>query len=704
MAQNKKILAPLSLKSSLEELPHVTEQYHKRLSKLRLETVEDLLYHLPTRYDDYTHIYKVEEVERDWNGTLAGTLSDVRTARSWKKHMLVTSAVLNDSTGSIRLVWFNDRFAGNSLKDGMAIRVCGKVSADFDGLFLSNPVFERAARMPVNTARLVPIYRETAGLTSRWLRWQVYELLRKKLPVPEIVPDHIREAVKLPPRAKALEYIHFPRTPDHATLAQKYFAFEEMFVVQIQSLRVKKAWHDASAHTISADSVIDDFIAQLPFTLTDGQQHAITTIASDLAKSAPMNRLLNGDVGSGKTVVAAASAYATAHNHYQVAILAPTEVLARQHFATFQKLFAHTDHSVALLTGAYKIADDHATTRAQLLKRIASHDVDIIVGTHALLQKDVHFAKLALVIVDEQHRFGVQQRAHLQEQAAIVDDGDVRTIPHFLTMTATPIPRSLALAFFGDLDLSVLDEMPANRKSIITTVVGALERERTYEFVREELAQGYQAYVILPLVELSETETLAHVKAATEEADELQEKIFPEFRVGLLHGRMKARDKDQIMTDFKNKKIDILVSTSVVEVGVDVPNASTMIIEGAERFGLSQLHQFRGRIGRGDRQSHCFLFSSKTVGTPPERLTILAQNASGFAIAEEDLKLRGPGAFFGTRQSGLPDITMANISNVKLIELARTYAAELLEKDKDLTDYPTLRQALTKYEQNVHLE
>ncbi len=695
----------LTLNSPLKDLPHVTAAYEKRLSRLNLHTVEDLLYHFPTRYDDYSRIYKTDQIERDMEVTLAGTVSNVISARSWKKRMVITNAVLTDSAGSIRLVWFNDRYAGNSLKEGSAIRVSGKVSADFDGLILANPAFERAARMPVNTARLVPIYRETAGMTSRWLRWQIHEILKKKIPVPDIVPEDVREKIKLPNRATALSYLHFPRTKDHALLAQKYFAFEEMFLVQIQSLRVKKRYHEAKAAAIkTAAQTTEEFAAKLPFELTGAQKKAVEAIVKDISSDAPMNRLLNGDVGSGKTAVAATVSFAVAREGFQVAILAPTEVLARQHYETFRNLFSHTDLNIALMTGAYKMFNGKKTNRPAMLKRMADGSADIIIGTHALLQKDVHFAKLALVIVDEQHRFGVSQRAYLQEKAATVDDGSKATTPHFLTMTATPIPRSLALAFFGDLDLSVLDEMPGGRKPVKTKVVGSLERNKTYNFIHEQLSAGRQAYVILPLVETSGTESLAHVKAATAEAEELQKKIFPDFKVGLLHGRMKPKEKDAVMKDFKSGKIDVLVSTAVVEVGVDVPNASVMIIEGAERFGLSQLHQFRGRIGRGQHQSYCFLFTSKNVDPPPERLVVLSKNHSGFKIAEEDLKLRGPGEFFGTRQSGLPDIAMANITNVKLIELARTFAAELLKKDSALKNHPHLKTALEKFDKEIHRE
>ncbi len=704
-AQIAMITTPPTTTTPIAELSQVDQKHARALERLGITTINDLLYHFPARYDDFSTIYKISALGRDMAVTIAGIVQRVTSTRSFKKRMTITTAIIADDTGSVRLVWFNDRFVGNSLKDGMAIRVSGMVSADFDGVLMTNPVFERAARPPVNTARLVPIYPETAGVTSRWLRWKIDEYLRTIATIPNIIPEEIRTRLNLPDRAAALRYIHFPRTNDHAELARKYFAFEEMLLVQLQALRIKRRWHSEKAPRIAdAAAAVHTFIKTLPFTLTDAQTRAIAAITKDLATDQPMNRLINGDVGSGKTVVAAAAAYAVAAAGKQIAILAPTEVLARQHYASLRAMFAHTDFACALMTGAYKFFGDKKVTRPTMLKRLKDGAAQIIIGTHAFISDDVHFHKLALVVVDEQHRFGVAQRSAMQRKTCTLDDGSTQTIPHFLTMTATPIPRSLALAFFGDVDLSVLDEMPHGRKPIKTTVVGSMERDNTYALIRRQLAKGRQAYVILPLVESSGKESLAHVKAATQEAQELQESVFTDFTVGLIHGRMKAQEKDAVMQRFNDGAIDVLVATAVVEVGVDVPNATVMIIEGAERFGLSQLHQFRGRIGRGTQQSYCFLFASKTVDPPPERLRILAQNTSGFAIAEEDMKLRGPGQFFGTRQSGLPDIAMANITNIRLIEHAKTAAQEILDRDADLATHPVLKKALARFEQTIHME
>ncbi len=699
------IKVPLTLSSPITDMPHVNASQARALARLGCATVRDLLYHFPTRYEDFTTIYSISAIERDMRVTLAGTISAITTTYARQKRMRITTATLTDSSGSIRLIWFNERFVATALRDGQAIRVSGTVGADLKGLIMTNPAFERAARPPINTARLVPVYPETRGITSRWLRWQISTILQRFRTVPDLIPAAIRTDLHLPTRADALRYIHFPRSHDHATLAQKYFAFEEMLLVQLHALRIKRQRHAHAAPRIpDAARNATAFVQKLPFTLTGAQQRAINAICDDLARTTPMNRLLNGDVGAGKTVVAAAPAFAVARSGMQVALLAPTDVLARQHFANLRTLFAADNIAVALMTGATKMIGDKRVTRRTMLRALADGTVDFVIGTHALITDDVHFAALALVIVDEQHRFGVAQRAAMQQKTAAMDDGDTQTIPHFLSMTATPIPRSLALAFFGDTDLSILDEMPRGRKPIKTTVVGALERDKTYAFIRRELAAGRQAYVILPLVEASGKESMSHVKAATQEAAHLQKTVFADATVGLVHGRMKQADKEAVMRRFYDGAIDVLVATAVVEVGVDVPNATIMIIEGAERFGLSQLHQFRGRIGRGDHQSHCFLFASKNADPPPERLRILAHNTSGFAIAEEDMKLRGPGQFFGTRQSGMPDIAMANITNVRLIEHARTAAVRILDDDPDLAHHAALRAALKHFTTAIHLE
>ena len=477
-----------------------------------------------------------------------------------------------------------------------------------------------------------------------------------------------------------------------------------MFFVKLKALQMKALFETAKAESIPTDeAALGHFIGTLPFALTAAQRKASTEILKDMGKARPMNRLLNGDVGSGKTIVAALAAFACAERGLQTALLAPTEVLARQHFENLSQVFAHTEHHVALLTGSYRILDGKTVTRPTFLKALSAGIPKIIVGTHALLQADVAFDHLALIVVDEQHRFGVAQRAKLQEASFGSLDATPASVPHFLTMTATPIPRTLTLAFFGNLDLSLLDELPKNRKPIITEIAATdPEREKIYSFVRSEVARGRQAFVIFPLVE--ESLAIKEVKAAVAEHKHLAETVFPHLSIGLLHGRMKAKEKEEVMRDFKEKKYDILVATAVVEVGIDVPNASIILIEEAGRFGLAQLHQFRGRVGRAEHQSYCFLLPGKPSGENNERLKVLAKTNSGFAIAEADLSFRGPGAFFGTRQSGMPDIAMENLTNLKLITIAHQEAELILSEDPGLKRHPLLISALQKFEEQIHLE
>lgn len=710
----------ISFDTPLSQIASIKKPTLAKLERLGLFTVHDLFHHFPHRYEDYSETKPLASLVPDEKCTIEGTLLDLEAGRTWRKKMLLTEATLVDASGEqIRLIWFNQRYVAQMLKVGMTIRASGKVVVDRDGLAMHNPAFERSGRDATHTGRLVPVYPETAGLTSKFFRWQIGTLFPKVKDFADPVPQDILERLHLPSLKTALYYIHFPKDDKHELLARKRFAFDEMLFVQLKSLQVRALFETSQAVPIPFnEQATKDFVATLPFSLTDAQRKASYEIMSDLERSRPMNRLLNGDVGSGKTVVAALAALSVARSGYQVALLAPTEVLARQHFESLTKLFTPTPHALALLTGSYRLLDGKTVTRPTLLKAIAAGIPSVIVGTHALIQEDVTFQNLALVIVDEQHRFGVAQRAKLQD-TVLTDTDSTQTntahpqksassrhksalVPHFLTMTATPIPRTLSLAFFGNLDLSILDEMPKDRKPIITRLAGSpQERERVYEFVRQEIAAGRQAFVIFPLVE--ESLALKDVKAAVAEHRRLEEHVFPDLRIGLLHGKIKAKEKEEVMRDFKEKKYDILVATAVVEVGIDVPNASIIIIEEAERFGLAQLHQFRGRVGRGVHQSYCFLFPGNRSGESA-RLDVLVNKSSGFDIAEADLTLRGPGAFLGTRQSGLPDISMESLTNMKLIQISRDEAKNILKADPALANHPLLRAALTRFEERIHLE
>jgi ATP-dependent DNA helicase RecG len=609
------------------------------------------------------------------------------------------------------------------LKEGTIVRLSGKMTLNKKFLFLSNPAWEMAKRESTNTGRIVPVYRETKGLTSKWLRWKIKEFLPYASLLEEIIPEKVAKKFNLYNLSKALQQIHFPSSSGNLVRAQKTFAFQEMLLIQIKSLRLKKDWEANNSLSIKFDAdLIQKFVHNLPFQLTNAQRKSSFEILQDLENSRPMNRLLNGDVGSGKTLVAAISALQTIQAGYQVALMAPTEVLARQHFISFSELFKNNDFNIALLTNSYREINNFEidsklnppaggqnssknkkqSLRTNLLNQIKSGAINLVIGTHALIQKDVCFKNLALAIIDEQHRFGVSQRASLQQSALELKDGSLKTTPHLLTLTATPIPRTLAIAFSGNLDISLLDEMPKNRQPIITRIVPPAEREESYLFLKNQILSGRQAFVILPLVE--ESQALAEIKAATEEYKKLSEKIFPDLKIGLLHGRLKSAEKEKVMAQFQERKIDILVATSVVEVGIDIPNAVVMLIEDAERFGLSQLHQFRGRVGRGEHQSYCLLFTNSDSAKSLQRLKALVETNNGFAIAEKDLQLRGPGQFFGTLQSGLPDITMESLTNIKLIKFAQAEAKNILTEDPELKKHFSIKKELEKFQEKIHLE
>ncbi|MCD6150003.1 ATP-dependent DNA helicase RecG [bacterium] len=733
----------INLETKIEQLPKTGIKQAGKLRKLGIEKISDLIFHFPFRYDDYSQIENISKIYQGQATTIAGKIISANTSRTWKKRMAVTEILIRDGSGTIRAVWFNQPYLRDSLTAGKQIRLSGKVSSDANGLFFSNPAWEMAAREPTHTGRLVPVYPETEGLTSRWLRWQIQMVFKSGFQIADPVPAAITKKLNIPPLEKALKFIHFPKTKNEYLIARKRFAFEEMLLIQLKYLQIKSSWKNESSIKIKFDEkLIKNFVSSLPFQLTGAQKKSSWQILQDMGKPRPMNRLLNGDVGSGKTIVAALATLQTAENKYQTVIMAPTEILARQHFEEFCKLFANYNFKIALLTSSYKITNKNhdpnskiktakpakfsslknseienslkirklkienfnshtnykTIKREELLDNLQTGKFDILIGTHAVIQKDVRFKNLALIIVDEQHRFGVAQRAYLQQKTSEINDGIKNKAPHFLTMTATPIPRTLTMAFFGNLDISFLDEMPKNRKKIITKTVPSRDRTKIYEFVRAEIKKGRQAFVILPLIE--ESGAMAEVKAAVSEHKRLSEIIFPEFKVGLLHGRIKPKEKEKIMRDFQNKKCDILVSTSVVEVGIDIPNATVMLIEDADRFGLSQLHQFRGRVGRGKFQSYCFLFAEKSC----QRLKILEKNSDGFKVAEKDLAIRGPGDFLGTRQSGLPDIAMENIANAKLIQISKEETRKLLASDPRLARYPLLRTALAKFEEKIHLE
>lgn len=687
----------------LSRISFIEKNYLKYLEKLDVETVRDFLYFFPVRYDDFSKTAKISDLKANEIATIQGKIKSIENIRTWKRRFAVTEAYAEDESGTVRIVWFNQPFIVKNIKEGASYRFSGKLNSDSHGTYLSNPSYETAGRAPTNTGRLVPVYAETRGVTSRWMRWKISQLLKNYLrDIPEIVPNAILKRQKLVGAQEAIRELHFPSSFEKVKEARKKIAFEEMFLIQLNSIRIRQSWEQSKSVTIKFDEkLIKKFVDTLPFKLTDAQRKSSFQILKDLEKKYPMNRLLEGDVGSGKTVVAAIAALETMMAGYQTAILAPTEVLARQHFETFGKALKGFSQKIGLLTNSESRTFWKKNTKKNFLGKIKRGDIRILIGTHALIQKSVEFKNLALVIIDEQHRFGVNQRAYLQKQAGNIKDGLKNTTPHLLSMTATPIPRTLALAFFGNLDISLLDEMPKGRKKIITEIVTPDGREKIYDFINKEIKAGRQAFFIFPLIE--ESEKIAG-KAATEEYKNLSENIFPDLKIGLLHGRMKLKEKEGVMAEFKAKKLDILVSTSVIEVGVDVPNTTIMVIEGSERFGLAQLHQFRGRVGRSEHQSYCFLFTDSSSENTSQRLKVLTDSEDGFKLAEYDLEIRGPGQFLGTQQSGRADSAMQYLGDIKLIQQARIEAQSLFEFDPKLEKFPILKQTLDKMDQEIHLE
>jgi ATP-dependent DNA helicase RecG len=655
------------LDASVTRLQNVGPAHAKKLAKLGVYTVKDLLYLFPRRYDDYSQLKSISQLLYGEEVTLLLTVCEAKT-RQTRNGLNVTNVLLADPTGTIQATFFNQPFLQQQFKSGRRIVLSGRVDQDLGKLAFKHPEWEPFSKALLHTARVVPVYPLTEGLTNRWLRRLIYgvvEFWASRLP--DAIPEPIREREHLLDLASSLREIHFPTSLEKMQQARRRLAFEEFLSIQIGVLRQRAKWREQPGKALWAEpQVVTEFTAALPFELTSAQKRTVDEVLTDIQREQPMSRLLQGDVGSGKTVVAAIAMLAAIANGVQAAVLAPTEILAEQHYQTLTKLMGERAR-IRLLTGSLKNRE-----KDEVREQLAAGEIDIAVGTHALIQESVQFKELALAVIDEQHRFGVEQRGTIRAKGYN---------PHILVMSATPIPRTLALTIYGDLDLSIIDEMPPGRQEIKTKWLEPRERERAYSFIRAQVQQGRQVFVICPLIEESEA---IDAKAAVEEYERLRTSVYPDLQVGLIHGKLKASEKEQTMDAFRNHHIDILVATSVVEVGIDVPNATVMLIEGADRFGLAQLHQFRGRVGRGTAQSYCLLLAEKSGATSDERLRVIESSQDGFRLAEEDLKLRGPGEFFGTRQSGLPDLKIAKLSDVRILEEARVVAQELFDRDPDL--------------------
>ena len=652
------------------------------LRKLGVVTARDLLLHLPRRYADTRDLTPLSALIPGEVQTSRVRVRNITQRYSPKKHIKLVEASFEDNGTVVGAVWFGPQFVERQVFPGIELVVSGKVQRGRTGLQFRNPSYEPVSAEQHHVGALAPVYPETHGITSKLLREWIEPLLTTADVLPDPIPDDVRAKENLMPIAEALRQVHFPDSLESADRARERIAFEEHFLLQLAAERARRRRREATGVVIRYDvDVARGFATSLPFKLTDGQRMAAHQILTDLAGPGPMNRLLQGDVGSGKTVVAAMAALMTHHAGRQTAVMAPTEILARQHAATLDQLLTRHGLPPRMLVGSTA-----AKARREVIEALAAGHDALVVGTHALIEDDVVMENLGLAIVDEQHRFGVAQRQRLRQKS-----GDM---PNFLAMTATPIPRSLSLTLYGDVDLSELREMPPGRLPVATRVVAPHDRADAYAFVREQVNAGRQAFVICPLIE--ESDKLG-AKSATAEYERLRGDVFPDLRIELLHGRMPSREKEERMARFMRGDADLLVSTSVVEVGVDVPNATVMLVEGAERFGLAQLHQFRGRVGRREHQSYCLLFQGGVDEEGSRRLEAVAQTGSGFDLAELDLRLRGAGDVVGLRQHGLPEMLAADLLDVALAQRARAAALLVLDRDPVLTAYPPVADAMREY-------
>jgi len=677
----------LSLTSKLSDLPRVGPVNTKHLKKLGLETIQDLLFYLPYRYDDFRFKKNIADLKPGEKTNIQGEILLIQNRRSFKRRMYLTEALIADETESIKVIWFNQPFLTKNLKVGDQVSISGQTSLTQGQVAFISPQYEKIyGTNLIHTSGLIAHYHLTDSLTQKQLRYFIKQVISLSDKIIEWLPQEIIQDFNLLDLKTALKKIHAPKDNDDIEIARRRLAFSELFLRQLKAQLIKKELSAQQAPSlVFKEKETRAFVASLPYELTTDQRKAAWEILQDLEKKKPMSRLLQGEVGSGKTIVAALALLNTALNKQRAVLMAPTEILAKQHFATLTKIFKNQKLKLALMTGAKKSPD---ATKA-----------DIIIGTQALIQKNVELKKLALAVVDEQHRFGVKQRQKILDFNK--KDG---LAPHFLSMTATPIPRSLALAIYGDLDLSIIKQMPSGRKKIITRLVKEADRSKVYDFIRQKIKEGQQAFVICPLIkDLDRFEA----KSAKAEHERLQADVFFDLKIGLLHGKMKSADKEKVMQDFLNKKTDILVSTSVIEVGVDVPNASLIIIEGAERFGLAQLHQFRGRVGRGEHQSYCLLLASNneiTNDKTQKRLASLEKYHDGFSLAKMDLKLRGAGELYGEIQSGFSELQISSLFDYEIIKKSHEAARALVIKDSDLKNQPLLKEKLGEWEKMIHLE
>ncbi len=662
-----------------------------RLSKLEslgIRRVKDFLLYFPRAYNDDTHFTKIEDICIDEINVIKGKLTTLFNVRT-KTGKKLTRGVLVDETGMIDVIWFNQPHLSKFLPRNKEIILRGKAKFSAGKVSLQSPSYEvvRQYEEQIHTGRIVPVYHETEGIHSKWIREKLKPLIDEWIELfDEYMPEEVLKEHNFVDYRTAIKNIHFPENEEKLAQARERLAFDELFLLQLKVLQKKWYWqnsvrYDGGDIEIKGE-IIKKCIDSLSFELTNSQKKVIKEIFGDMKKPFPMSRLVQGDVGSGKTIVVAIVALNMIKNGFQVAMMAPTEILAKQHYQTFLKILDGFGINIQFIAGSTSVKQ-----KEEVVRQMKTGSVDMVIGTHALIQEKIGFKNLGLAIIDEQHRFGVKQREILKSFGT----------PHLLSTTATPIPRTLAITIYGDQDISIIDEMPKGRQEIFTRMVTEAKRKEAYLWVEDQIKKGRQAFIICPLIDESDT---LEVKSVLKEFAFLKEHIFPSLSLGLLHGKLKQDQKDEIMQDFKDNKINILVSTSVIEVGIDIPNATIMIIEGAERFGLAQLHQFRGRVGRGDQKSYCFLFPSDNLSEEGlKRIKSMEKYSSGFKLAEIDLTLRGPGEVYGIRQSGIPDLKLASLTDTKAIEKARASADKIIQKDPLLKEYPELANKMIKSEE-----
>lgn len=723
----------------LNQYFRLNEFQTKALKKLGIDSIETLLRHIPSRYETFGSGSSIGSTIVGSEASLIVEIKKLETAKGWRSKIPMARGTVIDPTGTLQVIWLNQPYIAKMYPKGMSVRLSGKISERGGKKSMVNPVISTLdketeggifASSESENSALVPIYSESRGITSEWFRANIEKILRQKLHenITDPIPKDILEKYHLPDLATSFIWAHMPQKRADAEKARKRFAFEEVFFIQLERQLAKKEWQENQAFKISKTrDDLEKFVSKFPYKLTKAQEKVLADILKDFSSGKPMSRLLEGDVGSGKTAVAAAAVQAVVSSRplvrdtngqvieqkfgtLQAAYMAPTEILATQHFESFLEYFVGSGLQIGLITGSgcrkfpSKVSTNWQTktwtniSRAQLLKWVENGEIPILIGTHALIQKSVKWKHLALAIIDEQHRFGTKQRKSLVDKSHIA--------PHLLSMTATPIPRTLALTIFGDLDLSLLDEMPPGRKRVITKIVCPQERRGAYEIIRNEIKTGRQAYIICPRIDEPDPkkELVVLAKSVKEEAKRLKEEVFPEFEIGILHSKMKPKEKDAVMKEFSTGKINILVATSVVEVGVNVPNATIIVIEGAERFGLSQLHQLRGRVVRSTHQARCFVFSEGRGEATMKRLEHFVKAKNGFELAEFDLETRGAGDLSGGKQWGITDIGMEALKNIKMVEAARNSAREIIEKDPDLIKHKELKAYITESREKIHFE